>query len=110
VDNLKIRMIRPALVLGLPVALFVGGTLGCSSAPEARVPERTPLAAPLLAGAPIHHAGWGRRDASLGEMRDAFVRVEEDVVVVTTDRRRDYRGVPYDSYRSTTVTRERIVR
>lgn len=58
----------------------------------------------------MHHAGWGRRDASLGAAREASVRIDEDVVVVTTDRRRDYRGVPYDSYRSTTVTRERIVR
>lgn len=109
-DNLKIRTFPRAMVLGLSAAALLGAAFGCSSQQSARVPTRAPLGAPLLAGAAMHDAGAGRRDAMLGESREALVRVDEEVVVTTTDRRREYQGVPYGSYRSTAVTRERLVR
>lgn len=109
-DNLKIRTFPRAMVLGLSAAALLAALPGCATRRDARVPARAPLAAPLLAGAALHDEGAARRDAMLGASRDPLVRVDEEVVVVTTDRRREYQGVPYGSYRSTAVTRERLVR
>ena len=51
-----------------------------------------------------------RNDDRLGTRRDAFVRLPVEVESATLDRQWILNGRPFDRFRTTTVTRERLVR
>lgn len=102
-----------------PIVRMLGGLLvpavllSCGTAPEARVPARTLTGAGLLRPADGSDADplvAMRNDDRLGARRDAFVRLPVEVESATLDRQWILNGRPFDRFRTTTVTRERLVR
>ncbi|MEY3021621.1 MAG: hypothetical protein RIS86_819 [Planctomycetota bacterium] len=100
------RVAAPAMAL-----LCLPFLCACRSAPEASVPARGAVHA-SLAGAPDPGADAfaSRNDERLGARRGAFVRIPERIESATFDRQWILNGRPFDRYRTTTVTRERLAR
>lgn len=102
-----------AIVRTLGVLLAPAVLLACGTAPESRVPLRTATDASLLRpadGSDPDPIVAMRNDGRLGARRDAFVRLPVVVESATLDRQWILNGRPFDRFRTTTVTRERLVR
>ena len=108
------RLRAPAAVVrALGVLLAPILPLACQSAPESRVPYRTAARSVLLepmVGCESDPRLAARNDDRLGTRRDAFVRLQVEVESATLDRQWILNGRPFDRFRTTTVTRERLVR
>lgn len=102
-----------AIVRSLGVLLAPAVLLACATTPEARVPVRSSTGASLLRpadGSEPDPLVAMRNDDRLGARRDAFVRLPVVVESATLDRQWILNGRPFDRFRTTTVTRERLVR
>lgn len=103
------RNLRRAACGTLAAALVAGAT-ACSSQPKPVVPTRAEPSATLVLGAVSDDCDSSRLDALLGAVRAPAMRETESVEYRVWDRQREFDGRPMNTYRATTVTRERRTR
>jgi len=96
--------------LGAASAALLATTVGCSSAPESIVPARSLTNGALVLGAVSDDLDATRLDATLGAARTPEMREVESAEYWVWDRQREFNGRPLNTYRATTITRERRVR